>query len=512
MNFDWCEMSCMSSAAPPKTSRNRATTRATVAPLIRPEAMAAKKKPANMPMPPVTGMVPECCLRPPGGSARPMRLANGERMRATTPPTTKASSMQKATRFPGRGRISSMRSERGDHAVPELAQGNRLGLRPRPAARVQEIADAVVVAVLDRDEHDIPRKIVDRCARELRTKSGGDFVRVRKGDEERAAAVVQFEQRYAVGRLAGSEDCRHLAALGRIGAVDQKVARHARLYRNEFATYALQEAGVVAQAPVEHGLIHGILVQPGGDHYARPVRELEAIAQQTVVEAVDAEDGIAGLWQGPRGIAVRGAVGRRVEHAVMLDVGRAVEEQGREIGPGLAPQVHEAVGEKAVQKYRAWPAPARASPAWGRVCEPVLESTIAYQAEQKLKGGARCDGALCVVADRLTDCHVGAAHQGRRGHGSPGPRVGHEKRRIGDRRRVHWGKGADLQASFCQLVPDLPQAGLGAVAQAKYAVLAVGLAGMHGNPLDPGLYLIVDLLGTRQIDPWIQWITVHTGK
>src|SRR6185503_13082878 len=75
------------------------------------------------------------------------------------------------------------------------------------------------------------------------------------------------------------------------------------------------------------------------------------------------------------------------------------------------------------------------------------------------------------------------------------PGVGHEERGLRDGRRIHRRKGAYPEPAAGELLPDLAQPGLSAVAQAEDAVLAVRLAGVHRDPLDPGLDVVVHLLG-----------------
>jgi hypothetical protein len=55
------------------------------------------------------------------------------------------------------------------------------------------------------------------------------------------------------------------------------------------------------------------------------------------------------------------------------------------------------------------------------------------------------------------------------------------------------------------------QAGVGPVAKAEYLMLAIGLAGMDGDPLDPRLDVLVDFfrararIAVRSEDPRKRW-------
>ena len=72
--------------------RARAQTRLKFAPSSLPTPRSEKVKPQNMAMPPITGISPACCLRPPGISTRPIRSAGLRRKCARKAVIAKASS------------------------------------------------------------------------------------------------------------------------------------------------------------------------------------------------------------------------------------------------------------------------------------------------------------------------------------------------------------------------------------------------------------------------------------
>src|SRR5439155_26812725 len=104
--------------------------------------------------------------------------------------------------------------------------------------------------VLDRDEHYLPRQGVGWL----------DLVRIRQCREERLAAVVDLEERRPVRRAAREKTPFGALCRRRVLAMDQEIPRHARLHALELAADRGQEPGMIAQPPVEHRLVHRVLM------------------------------------------------------------------------------------------------------------------------------------------------------------------------------------------------------------------------------------------------------------
>src|SRR5207237_877736 len=147
--------------------------------------------------------------------------------RAAIADSPNASSMKKIRRFVARKRSSCIRTPipcatraRSGESARRLAprsggQGNRLGAWRRALVRVDEVADAVVAPVLDRDKHHLPRQGVGWL----------DLVKIRQCREQRLAPVVDLEERLPV-RCAAREKALFVALCGRrILAVEQEIPR-----------------------------------------------------------------------------------------------------------------------------------------------------------------------------------------------------------------------------------------------------------------------------------------------
>src|SRR5258705_2759578 len=96
------------------------------------------------------------------------------------------------------------------HAPPQIGKRDRLRVRRGASAGVEEVADAVVAAVLYGDEDDFALEFINYFFIERSSEAGLDLVRIRECDEERVAAIIHLEHRRAVGRAAGKQDLLRL--------------------------------------------------------------------------------------------------------------------------------------------------------------------------------------------------------------------------------------------------------------------------------------------------------------
>src|SRR5512138_2764689 len=121
-------------------------------------------------------------------------------------------------------------TERIHDAARHVRERKLAGGAGAGGAAIDEVTDAVVLAILQRHEHDLLAQVRILLAADPETEGCDDLTRIDEHHEQIRTAIVDLEQRASIGSYCSLQSLRSALRLLRARARDEEVARHARLH------------------------------------------------------------------------------------------------------------------------------------------------------------------------------------------------------------------------------------------------------------------------------------------